>query len=335
MFYMPQGARHELGRALGLENGGVVAYQDIPRIVVDAYKATRSKVEGIGLNVPQYYGAWQAFRDMDMDRIRELTGISRKRMQEARGKWTSTKDLHKNPLTGDYKPERRYYHHELVREKLAGLTPEANPQLIFLVGTPGTGKTSLRTEETGHTKFTGDEVKFSNFAVTDPDALRPDVMPGFDARLGQHVYETQEEVFDVSTAITDEALRRRLNIVSETTLRNTDWVLETIAAAKGYQSKVILIHTPLEECFRRTIAWRARAASIDFLLSAMQGYENFFNLSNLDLVDEAVVLESDATNPIRREVYRKKKGEAILSDEARVAAIQEYGRAFKQVALYQ
>lgn len=335
MFFMPEDQRRELGNFLGVERARTpINYRGIPELVKSAFEATSKKAEGIGLTIPQYYGAWEAFRDQDLERIRELKGISRRKMDEARERWISTKDQHKDPLIGGYRAERLYFHNKLVKEKLAGLVAEEEPVFMILVGTPGTGKTALRTEEIGSSVVGRDDIKFSNFAVTDPDALRPDVMPGFDATNAQHVYETQEEVFDLSTEIMEEALRRRLNIVCETTLRNTDWVLDTLKTAKGYKSKMILIHTPLEECFRRTVAWRARAASIDFLLSAMGGYGNFFALSERDEVDQAIVLETDP-NQQRTKVYEKGKGALAVANAERVEAIKEYGRSFQQVSLYE
>lgn len=335
MFFMSEDQRRELGNFLGIEGIRVpIDYRNIPKIISDAQDATREKVEGIGLTIPQYHGAWEAFRDQNLEGIRELKGISRRKMDEARERWISTKDQHKDPTTGRYRVDRLYFHHQLVQEKLLSLVPEQEPVFMILVGTPGAGKTALRTEEMGSSVVGRDDIKFSNYAVTDPDALRADVMPGFDATNAQHVYETQEEVFDLSTEIMEEALRRGLNIVCETTLRNTEWVLDTLKIAKGYKSKMILIHTPLEECFRRTVAWRARAASIDFLLSAMGGYDNFFTLSERDEVDQAIVLETDP-NQARTKIYEKGKGTLAVANEERVAAIRDYGRAFKQVSLYE
>ncbi len=332
MFYMSMEDRVRLGKVLGFEGPNVsVEYNEAEQIAERSFDATRAKLEGIGLTVPQYYAAFQALESVDLDTIRDLKGISRRRMAEDRDGYEgrTTKQVHSDPVTGRYNPTRLYFHHKIVEEKLHGLKQKEHPEIVFLVGAPGTGKTSLRNEMLG---------RIPRYAVTDPDSMREVVLPNFDATRGEDVYHTQEEVFDLATEVLDEAVRRRVDAVCETTLRNTDWVMDIMKQAKDYRFRMVLLHTPLHECFKRAVAWRSRAASIDFLLTAVSGYDNFLTLAKLGALGDNgsfKILDTDLKTGQRKLIFDQEGNEVLLNDQERVDEIQRYAHGFKQVALYE
>jgi predicted kinase len=251
-------------------------------LVESVTERTKAKLESRGLTLSDYETAYTALKNKDYKVAQEIAKEARKRIEERRSlsSTQTTYDTYAvatevDPATGKelkmFTNERAAFHVEIVEAEIQK-TPEVEaPHVLFLVGLPGGGKSSAR--EIYQSRY-GDAVS------TDPDAYRHYLKDNFDGTHDDDINATQKEAFHISDLIYERALQAKRHVIYEGTLRDKEAYLNAIQMAvdHGAICDIVFVQTDFAECFRRSIAYRERGVSLDFLLGSATGLRNFDEL---------------------------------------------------------
>lgn len=131
---------------------------------------------------------------------------------------------------------------EIERDSFAGVTPVEHPRIICTGGQPGSGKSKL-------IEMSQDEFPDGNVVVINGDELRhyhpkaDKILKQDDKKFAEH---TDPDSRGWTKELFDKAIELKLNIIFETTMRESGPLSKTLAALKeaGYQieAKIVACH---------------------------------------------------------------------------------------------
>lgn len=162
-----------------------------------------------------------------------------------------------DPAAGDYKPERKKLHDQIVAKFLEGkqAPPPGQKVAVVMMGGTASGKTTLAKN------FLGD--KFDQFANVNPDDVKehlPEYQKGVAASAKDAAFSTHEESADVSERVLQEGIAKGLNLLVDGTGKTAHKHIKRVQdlQAKGYQVHLLMPDVDPEEAVRRSNA-RAEA----------------------------------------------------------------------------
>lgn len=176
----------------------------------------------------------------------------------------STAEAHKDPQTGEYTPERKALHEEIISQFLAGtlkdskgnvrpakpVPPGKKPVSLFMLGTTASGKSSARE------KVKPDPFGQYGAVEVDPDAVKQ-LLPEYKASVKASAKDAAKISHDESSYIADQIRRRALeqnkNVIVDGTGKNRDKMMAKINDAKNSKHSIqaLMPHVPYEDCVQR------------------------------------------------------------------------------------
>ncbi len=317
-FYMPDVDRSYLNSVGLLSTEGF----QVEGIVTASRTATELKLNGIGMNIPLYLETLALLREGNAEWLDEVSKYTRDFTEGVALSVQTTKSAYF--MNGEYSAERKVLHDELISEKFEGLTPTTEPKIVFVLGVPGSGKSDA---------VKGFLEANPNFMLSDLDSLRHRLLPGFDGTKLEDILATQDEMVDIAYEALDIAFTNNINIVCETTLRGEAWLNFMLDSAREYRKEFVLVNAPLEECFRRAIAFRDRPISLDFMLRAFrEGYANLFRVAAQHPEFDIRILENKGLSfADTKTIYERIDGMVDAKDPDSVAKILETMNKLKEV----
>lgn len=158
-----------------------------------------------------------------------------------------------DPATGDYKPERKKLHDQIVGKFLAGkqAPPPGQKVAVVMMGGTASGKSTLAKN------FLGD--KFDQFVNVNPDDVKdhlPEYQKGVAASAKDAAFSSHEESADVSERVLKEGVANGLNVLVDGTGKNAEKHIKRVQdlQAKGYQVHLLMPDVDTEEAIRRSNA---------------------------------------------------------------------------------
>jgi len=151
----------------------------------------------------------------------------------------TTTATHRNPVTREWYPDRSALHEKIIESFFEGKQPVENPEMIFLGGLPGSGKTSaMRGRMDNYVVLDADEVKKQ---LPEYEGWNAPLLHGESAILAQMVF--------------DKAIQGGYNIVNDGTLRNKDLALDLLTQAKqaGYSTKIVFVGATIKTALSRML----------------------------------------------------------------------------------
>lgn len=317
-FYMSDSDKAYLGEV----GKSPVLESRVRDIVTTSRTATEIKLNGIGMNIPLYLQTLELLKEGDVEWLDQVSKYTKDFTEGVAFGVQTTKAEH--TVDGEYSFERQVLHDQIIREKFAGLTPAAEPKIVFILGVPGSGKSDAVREflETN-----------PNYMLSDLDSLRHRLLPGYDGAKLEDVLATQDEMVDMAYEALDIAFTSGINVVCETTLRGEEWLNFMLESARDYRKEFVLVDAPLEECFRRAIAFRDRPISLDFMLRAFrEGYANLFRVAAAHPEFDIRILENNGLSfSDSKTVYERVGGVVDAKEPDAVAHILETMNKLKEV----
>lgn len=235
--------------------------------------------QAIGLTKIEFNEAKQALASKD---ISILSRFNQTAQQRLRMREIITPD---SPLL----PNREDLHTQIITAARTGIEPRDYPELLFLAGPPGVGKSHWKKNM----------MDASIYVQTDPDAIRQQLLEHYDATNPSHIAVTQTEALNIAQQILDQSLEAHQSILCETTLRDFEWVQNTaqIARTQGYYPRIMFLHRPFNECFEGALSRIERPITLGLLLSSVHGYDNLARIYQEDVVDKIDILVFDQNKP--------------------------------------
>lgn len=195
--------------------------------------------------------------------------------EEYNDKAIPTNQMYKNPKTGEYYPERKQKHKEILEklfenEKYAMPKDGEKSSFIMLGGRGGSGKS----------KFEGMVYNKKNYIVLDADAIK-EMLPDYQ---GYNAFQVHEESSELLKQALGRAKQKRLNVVLDATMK-TEKSVETQLkefSGAGYDVEMHYMHLPREISSQRALGRfmgkSGRYVPLDVLLSMKNNEENFDKL---------------------------------------------------------
>jgi predicted ABC-type ATPase len=173
--------------------------------------------------------------------------------------------MHIDPATGDFTPERKKLHDQIVESHLAGVRhPDGAPTYVMLGGGGGSGKTTalLKNPDLG-IPGKGDAVHVN---ADDIKSALPESHQMNDKLDLTWASFTHEESSHLSKRVQAAAIERGLSVVDDGVGSDTKKVSRKMEAmrAKGYKTKAAYATIPTDEAVRRS-ALRATHPGADGL----------------------------------------------------------------------
>jgi len=175
-------------------------------------------------------------------------------IQSARDSGATTGNLYWNPDSndgrGDFTPERKAIHDEITGHMLnsnAVAKPGEVPQISFVIGPPGSGKTSMgRPAAMAAMGFSSERV-----TTLDPDEVKMS-LPEYRGWNASLVHDESAEVFD---RILEKAVKDRHHICFDTTGRDYEFMNSMVDkfADAGYDVHLVHTHLSGEESALRAV----------------------------------------------------------------------------------
>lgn len=162
----------------------------------------------------------------------------------------NTKDL--NSLNGEYTRQRLFVHDDILQESLASIQPaKEQPLVIFLGGGSASGKSSISNMLLQTFKDDGESV-----ALIDSDKIKT-MLPEHNQLIKRSPEQAasilHDESSDISEKLYQAALKNKVNIIFDGTMKNPEKyeVLIQSAKAENYNVSLVLADVPLQEAIRR------------------------------------------------------------------------------------
>ena len=212
---------------------------------------------------------------------------------------------------GQYSAERIRIQEAIMEQLMAGLSPAPDqPQVIFLGGGSGSGKTSI-------SKLLLQSFQENNESVIHVDSDRIKAMLPEHASFMKEdpntaAYRLHEESSDMAKALFERCLKSRYHILLDGTLKNADSVVNQIRVARenGYGVSLVIADVPLEEALQR--------AEKRFLIEGRR-------------VPEAIIRESHEKIPVTFDRIHKEVDSCYLYDTSARHPTQFYVRDKSQI----
>ena len=191
----------------------------------------------------EYTINWMKERDLTPEDLKLKLEQARK---DAEGLGNSKTE---NTVDGEYTPERKKLHEQIVADLLKGKKAEENRQAIITGGLPGAGKSTMLEQEEykdfqeNAVLIGSDEIK-ATLAKAD----------GID-KLGLHAFSYHAESRDVAEMVVAATMDNKLNTIIDTTLSRLDTTKEMVTSLKssGYEVTVLFAKLPVQKAVQRAV----------------------------------------------------------------------------------
>ena len=209
---------------------------------------------------------------------------------------------HIDPATGDWTPERRKLHDQIVNDFLKDAVPQANPQLMFMGGGGGAGKTTAI--KSGLIDLP------PNGVIINADDLK-ELVPEFKglqlAGDPSWAAAAHEESSYLAKRLREAGVERRVNITMDALGSDPSKVITQVAQARaaGYSTRASYVSIEPDEGVRRAQKRFAdavakgepgRKISDEVVLHAHRGANDAFE-QVASIVDEAVLIDNSGAVP--------------------------------------
>jgi len=180
----------------------------------------------------------------------EITKDDKAKIKQAMFKFENNKDtraVHSDGK-GNYAPERKKLHDEIISNMLKGAIRSKKPTAYFLAGSPGSGKS---------TALSGVLGKQEDFVYLNNDDIKAQ-LPEF-KKNPIFSSEVHEEASDIESIIMKKILENKYNFILDATFRSADKSIRRVQHSKGEGYKVHMIatecptHISIERAHKRFI----------------------------------------------------------------------------------
>ncbi len=276
----------------------------------------KQKLARKGMTAEEYFGVANAFRACDRKKIESMIEVDDPHV-------LTTKQQFYDETKGEYAPDREHFHRNIVDYKIFNKPILKQPIFSIIAGPPGAGKSTLRDTVINHRDV---------FVSTDPDRIRPLLIDDYDEADLEKILKTREEAFDVSQKLFDYCFEQGYSISCESTLRDSNWILEALntASKKGYEVTLDFLHRPLDECYFNDVFKRKKSVPLKLFIDSIDGYANFFALFNNQNIQKASMYNAEGvyTNSITPLIQRE--GSSLITvDRSKVQNVMKYIHGFK------
>lgn len=226
--------------------------------------------------------------------------------------------------TGNYSSERRKVHDQIFRELLNDLKPPGSqPAVIFLGGGVAAGKTSI-------SKMLVESFKENKEDVLHIDAdkiktMLPEYKKLIQASPEDMAVKLHYESSDIATDLYGQALKQKLNVILDGTMKDLERYQGYIAQAQeqNYNISAIIVDVSIEEAMRRAdirYEIEKRRVPNEILRSSHQQVPlTFINIK--DSLDSFYLYDTSNQHP--QQFYVKYNGRVLVKNEERLAKFYE------------
>jgi predicted ABC-type ATPase len=151
---------------------------------------------------------------------------------------------------GKYLPKRRVLHRKIVGKILEGVERQQEPEIVFMGGGTAVGKSTVR--EIYVQRYNA----HSTIAVIDCDDIKeqiPDyaLFKTLDKKTAASLVHAESG--DIAMQALEVALKRRMHIIFDGTMKDHDWYAQLINKVKamGYIAIACVVYAPLEVAIQR------------------------------------------------------------------------------------
>ena len=178
---------------------------------------------------------------------REFTKEEKKALIDGDIRFKASKDTKGlNSTNGVYTPKRKALHNKIANSFLMGKIKQKQPKVIFLAGVGGSGK-STALKAMGLNK--------KDYVIVDADAIKAK-LPEFSKEPSMsRALLTHQESSDIVTKIIDEAIKQKLHLIVDGTMKNESKTKRIINSAKqhGYSTSMVATQLPTHKAMDRNI----------------------------------------------------------------------------------
>jgi predicted ABC-type ATPase len=151
---------------------------------------------------------------------------------------------------GTYKAHRQKLHRQIIRKILRHTKPQENPEILFMGGGTACGKSTIR-------DIYLEQIPPSfRFAVIDCDAIKFE-LPEYETFKKVNKQTASDRVHkesgDIAMMALRQALKMKINIVFDATMKDHEWYGELLDEVKeaDYCTFALIVHAPLEVALER------------------------------------------------------------------------------------
>lgn len=295
-------ARKEFGKK-DIFNEAAFARYDVSPQYVDDYYMAMSLEETIAVAMLDTVGKTKNDIYQDIIKAKETVATT-----------PITKDVNRDPKTGDYTAARKELHQKILDEMLAQGTsapPGERPRALMTGGFPGAGKSSMLKSDAMRPLMEG-------VVLLDSDEIKAKLAKADGVqKLGALSESYHEESGDVLQKVFSQALEQRKNIVIDGTLKGQD---KAIRMAKdleriGYRTAAAYADLPMKKAMVRAVERFARGGRfVDPAYIASHDHKNIQTFGALKgIVDEWHHYDTDVPmGQPARHVGSGKKGQKSI-----------------------
>lgn len=151
----------------------------------------------------------------------------------------TTKDLHTNEFK-EYNEERKKLHDDIIKRIFENAKPDKEPEIVFLAGLPGSGKTSIIKQHKLN----------ENSLILSSDDIK-EMLPEYDEGYASQIIH--EESSDILKKALSHALDNKFNVILDGTMKSYKRALENIESAKGngYKTRLVSTEIPVHKSIER------------------------------------------------------------------------------------
>jgi predicted ABC-type ATPase len=224
--------------------GGKVTISPEDALLGQPIQRIENTVYGTGYTTKDYLQLAQHVLDEQPEPFREFIA----QVEQALEDGTSTMDAYYDPETGEWTPERRLLHDQIVNDILEPGRPApagTEPEAVIMGGLPGSGKSSVLAERAGGGQFDG-------YVHIDADIIKG-MLPEYE---GWNAALLHDESSAIVEQIFQRCVERRLPVMYDATLRSATSGEGIVNALEdiGYNTRLIYVDVPIEESMRRVLS---------------------------------------------------------------------------------
>lgn len=201
-------------------------------------------VYGTGYTTEDYLQLAQHVVDEQPEAFRQFMV----QVEQALEDGTSTMEAYYDSETGEWTPERRLLHDQIVNDILEPGRPApagTEPEAIIMGGLPGSGKSSVLAERAASGQFDG-------YVHIDADIIKG-MLPEYE---GWNAALLHDESSAIVEQIFHRCTERHLPVMYDATLRSAasgEGIVNDLEAV-GYNTRLIYVDVPIEESMRRVLS---------------------------------------------------------------------------------
>jgi len=224
--------------------GGRVTISPEDALLGQPIQRIENTVYGTGYTTEDYLQLAQHVVDEQPEAFRQFMV----QVEQALEDGTSTMDAYYDAETGEWTPERRLLHDQIVNDILEPGRPApagTEPEAVIMGGLPGSGKSSVLAERAASGQFDA-------YVHIDADIIKG-MLPEYE---GWNAALLHDESSAIVEQIFQRCVERRLPVMYDATLRSATSGEGIVNALEdiGYNTRLIYVDVPIEESMRRVLS---------------------------------------------------------------------------------